>query len=205
MIDLGIVEWAKSANRSDTLQRMLAWIPYQEYLISPELALELTKPEYSGNFRHIDCYLPHDIREVCQWHFGVLTYLLTHGYAPWETPEWDPAVGYVFNWDSGHRGVNSPKPQSRVRLTPEERERREQEMQDRRARIINEELPIDENLSQDCVDALRVMLAKNPEDRGNFEELASMPWFQGHWVDRDVGVRPGYADGQTCRVDQRCW
>lgn len=58
LIDLGIVEWAKSNSQSDNSQNMLAWIPYQEYLISPELALELTKPEYSGNSYRQNQLLP---------------------------------------------------------------------------------------------------------------------------------------------------
>lgn len=63
-------------------------------------------------------------------------------------------------------------------------------MLERRDRVINEELPIDENLSQDCVDVLRAMFTKDPEKRPTLHGLASFPWFQGHWMNEGAFRRP---------------
>lgn len=109
---------------------------------------------------------PHDLRQGMLWKFGVLIYVLLHGYAPWERPEFDEELGNLthdFN----------PSTKKRAYYQAERRER-----------ILDEELPIREDLSQDCVDMLRMMLAKNIEDRPMSPmELAGMPWFQGNWMD----------------------
>ncbi|PGH03417.1 serine/threonine protein kinase [Helicocarpus griseus UAMH5409] len=116
----------------------------------------------------VSLYLPHDIRVNHLWKFGVLVYDLLHGYSPWELPGAVSEVGDV-------KAINV-----------HERARFQVLLEQRRWRILNEELPVDEKLSQDCVDVLKAMLAKEVVDRPALGELVSFPWFQGHWVDHAV-------------------
>lgn len=150
---------------------MHAWIhiPAFEYMIAPELTLFFAQAPYNSSRNTLlssTVNYPHDIRVEHLWKFGVLVYDLLHGYSPWEPPEYDRNVGEVKELYS------LKKTDLRMRY-----------ILDRRMRIMNEELPIDERLSQDCVDALRVLLAKNIGDRATLSELAALPWFQGHWAD----------------------
>ena len=144
-----------------------------EYLLPPEIAIELNRTRVfdADRLTYEDqeaVFYPHDIRKQVMWKLGVLIYDLLHGHSPWELPGYNPEIGEV-------RDVHA-------RLTIE----RLQALADRRARIINEELPLREDLSQDCVDVLRTMLAKDVCDRQGIMEIASMPWFQGHWADWPV-------------------
>jgi serine/threonine protein kinase len=144
-------------------------IPALEYLLPPEIVLRLKGES------HIDVQNPtwddqrrvpyvHDIRMEIPWKLGVLTYDLLHGYSPWERPEYDPRLGEL---------KRVPRASLEVFL----------DWAARRERILNEELPIREDLSQDCVDALRFMLAKDVDDRPTLYEVSALPWFQGHWAD----------------------
>lgn len=146
----------------------------QENILTPEIALELSKPDLKDQDRHriqVDIPIPHDTRIAHLWRIGALTYEMLHGYAPWESPDWEPALGKVDESRSTDAHWK--------------------EVYERRDRIINEELPVREDLSQDCVDMLRMMLHKQPMERATLEELCSVPWF-GQWAYQDdmVWVRP---------------
>ncbi|KAL2011396.1 hypothetical protein VTN00DRAFT_4114 [Thermoascus crustaceus] len=148
--------------------------------MTPEIAIELKKRYWERKLRSNPqkwqtLYLPYGTRVLNLWKFGVLIYELLHGYSPWEEPEWDGRIGGLHKWTKNL--------QRSGRMS-------ERKVRERRDRIINEELPIDENLSQDCVDVLRAMLTKNIEKRPTLRQLASFPWFQGHWVDRGPFSRP---------------
>lgn len=140
-----------------------------EYMLAPEIAMLFTQHPYNSTKRDLlgsSFNYDHDVRVEHLWKFGVLVYDLLHGYSPWETPEYDPNIGEIKELYS-------------LEMT----DLRIRYILDRRIRIMNEELPVDERLSQDCVDALRVLLAKEAGDRANLSEIAALPWFQGHWAD----------------------
>lgn len=154
-----------------------AWLPYQEYQMAPELAIELSKEAWMRTKRDEEkiVYLPHDARVEHLWKLGCIIYDLLHGYSAWEETKFDPRIGGIRQW-------------AQKRETSLEESWRK--AMERRDRIINEELPIDENLSQDCVDVLRAMFTEEPEKRPTLRELASFPWFQGHWVNEGPFRRP---------------
>lgn len=155
------------------------YIAGYEYLLPPEIAIELNHARaydldnlsYEGQ---IGAFYPHDVRKQITWKLGVLIYDLLHGYSPWELPEYDPNIGDVKD---NRFPLNAGRVIDRA---------------ERRERIIHEELPISEELSQDCVDVIRTLLARDIDDRQTLLEVASMPWFQGHWADwpSDVFRRP---------------
>jgi serine/threonine protein kinase len=115
--------------------------------------------------KQVDVPFVHDIRMEIPWKLGVLTYDLLHGYSPWERPQYDPTLGEV------------------KRLPRKAIESVRRDFAERRERIINEELPIREDLSQGFVDALRFMLAKDADERPTLYDVTALPWFQGHWAD----------------------
>ena len=145
-----------------------------EHLMTPELAIEMSKPwwkELEGRVDQVNVILPHNALNEHMWTFAALTYEILHGFAPWDSL--DP------------------------RLLPVDDPRRDEYpglwgiVYQRRDRLINQELPIDENLSQDCVDALRMMLIKRPMERPTLEELCSFPWFdQWAYHTETLFIRP---------------
>ncbi|PGH30372.1 serine/threonine protein kinase [[Emmonsia] crescens] len=170
LIDFGLSVVAIDESRF--IMSKLCIIHAFEYQLAPEMVYELAKPYYVNKERSpgnsggdLNIHLPHDVRVVHLWKFGVLVYDLLHGYSPWELPGPAEEVGDV-------KAVNM-----------HDCDRFRQLLDERRARVLNEELSIDENLSQDCVDVLRAMLAKEVENRPSLSELVSFPWFQGHWAD----------------------
>ena len=104
-----------------------------------------------------------DIREGDVWRLGVLTFELLGGCPPWQDQNEKDWQRYVV--DQGW-------------IYPEETKAR-------RARILEFPVPVYERLSEDCKDALRAMLATNPAERVTLEELATLPWFSGWFVDSD--------------------
>ena len=145
---------------------VLVWsyLPAQEYQVPPELALELAKPSWvrkDNGDTQLELKLTQDARVKMLWKFGVIVYELLHGYAPWE--DGDDLYGLPLRMNGPFDGPETTY---------------------RRWRIINSELPIDENLSQDCADVLRAMLVKNINKRPTIHELTTYPWFQGHWANR---------------------
>lgn len=186
-----------SLKENDFRENHYTFIESQEYQMSPELAIEMSKDYWlaqeAADNPQIEVFLPHDTRVCMLWKFGVLIYDLLHGYSPWEdaddlevvplrthpltigTAELDNSE--LFDKDPAHK--------------PEDKVPSRADILARRHRIINSELPIDEHLSQDCVDVLRAMFQKNPNDRPTLEELCTFPWFQGWWVDEGPFQRPG--------------
>ncbi|KAL1961680.1 hypothetical protein VTN77DRAFT_1318 [Rasamsonia byssochlamydoides] len=187
VIDLGLV-WI-GLDDSEWNLRTWTMVPYQEYLLSPELAIELSKRYWWQPWRkgqQCRAHLPHDGRVEDAWKFACIVHELLHGYAPWEDPDWDESIGGIREWrraDPARASVAMDK------------------VWYRRYRVINEEFPIDEGLSQDCVDVLRAMLqrdpAKRPDPRASLQDLSSFPWFQGQWVDRGPFERPKPREGHT--------
>lgn len=168
LIDLGMTTFG--FDDPDFQKDSWAHVVGQENILTPEIALELAKPEWKHQDREqiqVDIPIPYDARIAHLWRIGALTYEMLHGYAPWESPEYYHELGRV-DWDR-------------------ENAAQWEEVDDRRDRIINEELPIREDLSQDCVDMLRMMLHKQPMERATLEELCSVPWF-GQWAYHDDGV-----------------
>jgi serine/threonine protein kinase len=129
------------------------YVPFQEYQLSPELAQYLSNQVGSG----VNLDAPHDGRQESTWKFATMIYGILHGFWPWnEAPK-----------DGGpHPDLLNP----RVYTDPEH-------LLDRRHRILNAPLPIDENLPQDCKDVLQALFSKNPEDRPTLAELEGYPWF----------------------------
>lgn len=140
-----------------------------EFLNSPEVALRLlagTDPTPTTSCKTIDVEYVHDMRGEQLWKFGALIYDLLHGYAPWEVPTLDPKVGAL-------RDIHDLEATDDIRSY----------IRSRRHRMFIDDLAIDNRLSQDCTDVLRILLARKLEDRPKLEQIAAFPWFQGHWVD----------------------
>ena len=134
--------------------------------MTPELATELLKPNYDNtDFSKGTVQIPlrHDVRGLTLWQLGCIIYELLHGFAPWEEPNPDPDIGRLSEWPRGRSAAQQAQRMRKIR--------------ERRQRVIREELPVSEDLSQDCVDMLRVMFTKDPEERPKLQELLSMPWF----------------------------
>lgn len=138
-----------------------------EPMMTPEMAIELTKDDWKRlelkkGVEQVDMFLPHSAAIDDFWRLSCTIYHVLHGYAPWEDPDdlksLPPGYGAMENTNGAHE-----------KMTYE-----------RRNRIINEDLPVSENLSQDCVDALRMGLAKIPLDRASPLEMCAMPWFNQH-------------------------
>ncbi|KAM5444267.1 hypothetical protein MferCBS31731_000784 [Microsporum ferrugineum] len=167
LIDFGAVY---AAERGGWMTNQYGYIEAFEYFVNPEIALAFATTDLKEPMKTVSdsmVSLDHDIRVQYLWKFGVLVYDLLHGYSPWETPERQPNLGDIktlYAWQ-------------------DDDEEKFHYLYDRRLRIMNEELPIDERLSQDCVDALRHLLARDESNRMEMEELQRLPWFQGHWVD----------------------
>ncbi|KAK2839322.1 hypothetical protein FQN49_006254 [Arthroderma sp. PD_2] len=176
LIDFGTVYVNE---RGGWMTNHYGYIEAFEYFVNPEIALAFATHNISNprdTLADRVLYMDHDIRVQYLWKFGVLVYDLLHGYSPWETPDRHPdqaEIKELYDW-------SNDDVQKYVYLY------------DRRVRVMNEELPIDERLSQDCVDALRHLLARDEADRMELEKLQSLPWFQGHWADHNPSelVRP---------------
>ncbi|PWY94153.1 kinase-like protein [Aspergillus sclerotioniger CBS 115572] len=165
MIDLGLLHFG--VNDQDFSMHKTAYIPSYERSMTPELAIELTKSHWLRKFENqveASVDIPHDVRQLTCWQLATIIYELLHGFAPWEEKEWDELIGGITEYMA--HGIDY---------------RRLGKVRERRGRIINEDLPISENLSQDCVDALRMMFVKNPEERPSIEMMATFPWF-GQWT-----------------------
>ncbi|KAL1987350.1 hypothetical protein VTN96DRAFT_4066 [Rasamsonia emersonii] len=199
LIDVGLVLMA----RTDEEWMVSHWItvPYQEYLVSPELAIEMYKQPWCDRWRRgKQCmvYLPHDARVEDQWKFSCIVFELLHGYAPWEESDWDNDTGGIRQCRSFLLNRHGHYDEARI-------DRAIEKVWLRRNRVVNYEFPIDEALSQDCVDVLRAMLNRNParrpDPRAGMQELSSFPWFQGRWVDCGPFRRPEWpGDAQQSSI-----
>lgn len=148
--------------------------------MTPELAIELTKDHWRtqelipGNTQ-VDVLLPHNAAIDDYWRLSSIIYSVLHGFAPWESPDYDHAMK-----DPGHGLMEKIDGEY------------EKMIFERRHRIINEELPIGENLSQDCADALRMMLCKKPLERASPFEMCAIPWFNQYapYMEHMAFLRP---------------
>ncbi|KAJ5098676.1 hypothetical protein N7532_005677 [Penicillium argentinense] len=154
-----------------------SYLPFQEYQMAPELAESLA---HVGWFKKRVRYSD-DLRKWAMWKLGVIIYGILHGYWPWDT-ERDGHVN-LLDW------YKVPGESEVTRVIR------------RRKRIMNDPLPLNESLSQDCKDVLQAMLAKNPYDRPALRELASnFPWFRQWTYANRVWRRPF-----SQRFYNECW
>ncbi|KAJ5370641.1 uncharacterized protein N7496_006733 [Penicillium cataractarum] len=151
MIDLGDI--AFGLDERAFFERNYAYVPFQEYQLSPELAQQITTRFGMSVYADVT----HDLRHEVMWKFATIIYGILHGFWPWNEPP--------KNGDAHPELLDA-----RVFTDP-------QQILPRRYRIINDPLPIDENLPQDCKDVLQAMFSKNPEDRPTLAELEGYPWF----------------------------
>ncbi|KAH3304146.1 hypothetical protein KXW39_000777 [Aspergillus fumigatus] len=179
LIDFGIMGFG--LDDRDFLENSHTYVFWQEYLLSPEVAIELLKPQWRLHVRNttrgiaqVKCR--NDTRQTSLWNYAVEVFCLLHGYAPWEDPEWDDEIRTIGEFAC--RLING-----RWQEPPElyDEGPRWDAAYARRKRMINEELAVREDLSQDCVDALRTMLQRDPKQRPRLSELISFPWF-GQWA-----------------------
>ncbi|OJI89468.1 hypothetical protein ASPTUDRAFT_181367 [Aspergillus tubingensis CBS 134.48] len=175
LIDLGLIHFG--LRDADFQKRHTPYIPNYEKFMTPELATELLKPNYDNtDFSKGTVQIPlrHDVRGLTLWQLGCIIYELLHGFAPWEEPNPDPDIGRLSEWPRGRSAAQQAQRMRKIR--------------ERRQRVIREELPVSEDLSQDCVDMLRAMFTKDPEERPKLQELLSMPWFgqSSYWVEMDT-------------------
>ncbi|PKX97640.1 Protein kinase domain-containing protein [Aspergillus novofumigatus IBT 16806] len=169
LIDFGIMGFG--LDDRDFLENSHTYVFWQEYLLPPEVAIELLKPQWRVHVRNtargiaqVKCR--NDTRQTALWNYAVEVFCLLHGYAPWEDPEWDDEIRTIGEFACRFIDGRWQEPP---------------ELYDEGPRMINEELAVREDLSQDCVDALRTMLQRDPKQRPRLSELISFPWF-GQWA-----------------------
>lgn len=149
--------------------------PLESYF-NPEMCRALLYQQYTGEHSPVETQemaLDYDQRDETLWKLGVVMYNLLHGYSPWEDP--DLAAPPIDFWPFE---MSSPS----VR-------RHRHARNERRDKILNDPLPIAEDLglTQDCVDVLTALLGpKDPAERPNLHQLVQFPWFQGWFVDCGV-------------------
>jgi serine/threonine protein kinase len=157
------------------------YVFWQEYQLSPEIAIELLKPQLRNEVRkdtngYVKVKCRRDTRQASLWKYAVEVFCLLHGHAPWEDPEYNPDIGTIGNFACKTVGDHLEELPELYDQGP-----RWDAAYARRKRMINEELAVREDLSQDCVDVLRTMLERDPEQRPRLSELVSFPWF-GQWA-----------------------
>ncbi|CAG7928872.1 unnamed protein product [Penicillium olsonii] len=177
LIDLGQIYFSATADGFQS--KISPLIPFQEYQMRPELALELMKYDERQMVdnspdrpRHDpkEVYLPHDARQSCLWRYSAIVYGLLHGYWPWERRD------ICEDWHGKYTGRYLDRNYNRIK--------------NRRKRMINEDITTHENLSQDCQDLLQAALSRNPEDRPNIQEMASFPWYSSWSAEEAESGRP---------------
>ncbi|KAJ6105002.1 hypothetical protein N7486_003691 [Penicillium sp. IBT 16267x] len=168
LIDLGNVWFG--LEDEDFLGHVYAYIPFQEYQMLPELAEVLFRPENRERDFHEDIWVDfeHDVRRITLWKYGVIVYGLLHGYWPWDNP---PAGGHEMDLLE-YRGNEN------------------QRIYDRRVRMMWDNLPMREDLSQDCKDVLRHLFQRDPAKRPSLETLATYPWFSQWAYQNRIYERP---------------
>ncbi|OQD70745.1 hypothetical protein PENPOL_c001G05890 [Penicillium polonicum] len=162
LIDLGILQF--SLNNAYTFD-IDHFIPYHEYQMMPERAIELEKYDSWRDPTHDDIniesiYLTVDQRQICLWKYSTIVYGFLHGFWPWDEPK---PVPKGLDWHYMYNGAyNDP-------FYPVVKRRRK--------RMINEDAAISESLSQDCRDVLQTTLSREKPERPSLEELSTFPWF----------------------------
>ncbi|PLB38021.1 Protein kinase domain-containing protein [Aspergillus candidus] len=173
LIDLGLLSFG--LDDVDFQAEISGHIFFREYQLTPEQAMEHTKLFDGVRYDQIptfnfDCKLPHDARRFHLWHLVCIFYEVLHGYAAWENRAWNPNLS---------REGNELRKFYRTTAGIDE-------ALARRDRLINEDLPIREDLSQDCADMLRMTFEKDPPLRPTLTEMEAMPWF-GQWASHHEG------------------
>lgn len=174
LIDLGNV-WFGLEDK-DFLCSTYAYLPFQEYQMLPELAEVLLRPENRKRDlrRNMWVKLESDVRRITLWKYGVIVYGLLHGHWPWDSP---PVGAYLTNL-LDYRGEEN------------------QRVYYRRVRMMYNELPIREDLSQDCKDVLRHLLHRDPAKRPSLATLVTYPWFSQWTHQNRIYERPFSQDFQ---------
>ncbi|KAJ5243012.1 uncharacterized protein N7469_001339 [Penicillium citrinum] len=171
IIDLGDVKFG--LEDEDFFEDRRCYLPFQEHLMSPELARVLSE---QGQFEQNPEDL-HDIRQVILWKFGVILFGILHGYWPWD----DEREGQANLLDFGTCEKDIPR------------------VLERRERMMSSPLVLNENLSQDCKDVLRALLDQHPEDRPNLRELTrGFPWFMQWGIVNRIWERPSSEEFYSC-------
>ncbi|KAJ5782709.1 hypothetical protein N7457_004483 [Penicillium paradoxum] len=139
------------------------FITFHEYQMMPERATELEKYDNwrdpgRNDVRIRSIYLPNDERKICLWKYSTLVYGFLHGFWPWDEP-----VPNKLDWYDRWAGTYGDPCYPGIKR--------------RRKRMINEDVPISEHLSQDCRDMLQANLARDPSERPSIGELSSFPWY----------------------------
>lgn len=147
------------------------FITFHEYQMMPERATELEKYDAwrdpaRGDVRIRRIHLPNDEREICLWKYSTLVYGFLHGFWPWDEP-----VPNKLDWCDRWIGTYNDPRYAGVKC--------------RRKRMINEDVPISESLSQDCRDVLQATLARDKSERPSLQEMSSFPWFS-QWSAEEV-------------------
>ncbi|KAJ5638733.1 hypothetical protein N7528_001123 [Penicillium herquei] len=168
LIDLGHVGFG--LENTDFIANVYGYLPFQEYQTSPEMACILLRPEnqerdWEGR-PQLTLKLRTDVRKTMIWKFGVLVYGILHGYWPWFDPRLQQNDLLYFDGQP------------------------DDEVNCRRTRILYEDLPIREDLSQDCKDVLTHLFQKDPNDRPSLETLVCYPWFSQWAYQNRVYERP---------------
>ncbi|KAJ6003354.1 hypothetical protein N7451_005901 [Penicillium sp. IBT 35674x] len=175
LIDLGNVWFG--LEDEDFVCSIYAYIAFQEYQMLPELAEILFRPENRGRDLHQNMWVgfESDVRRITLWKYGVIVYGLLHGYWPWDNP---PAGGHEMNL---------------LEYGGEENQR----VYDRRVRMMYDDLPMREDLSQDCKDVLRHLLQRDPAKRPSLATLVTYPWFSQWTYQNRIYERPFSQDFQN--------
>lgn len=158
LIDMGQVNF--SLNEQDFQSTAGRTIPFQEYQMRPELAIEYMKVEQvnTSTAEWGRVYLPFDHRDESLWKYSTLVYGFLHGYWPWEDPS---PLAHI--WHGEYSG--------------EYRDPLYRDIAARRLRMINQDITVNETLSQDCRDFLQSALSRNLDERPSLQEMNSFPWF----------------------------
>lgn len=176
LIDLGMTYF--SLQESGFTRNLDCFIPYHEYQMMPERAIELEKYDAWRDPCHDDIcvetiHLPVDERDICVWKYSTLVYGFLHGFWPWDEPE---PVPKSLHWHARYNGCYNDSFYPVVKR--------------RRKRMINEDVAISESLSQDCRDVLQATLAREKSERPSLEELSSFPWFSRWSAEKLESGRP---------------
>ncbi|KAF3018765.1 hypothetical protein E8E15_007988 [Penicillium rubens] len=114
LIDLGMIHF--SLHKSGFMSEIDHFIPYHEYQMMPERAIELEKYDTWRDPCHDDVtleeiYLPIDQRDICLWKYSTIVYGFLHGFWSWDEPE---PVPKSLNWH------DQPGDSEYERLPPQE-------------------------------------------------------------------------------------
>jgi hypothetical protein len=71
-------------------------------------------------------------------------------------------------------------------------------------RVRHGDLGVKDTLTQDCVDAMMAMLEQNPQTRGKTEDLATLSWLSGFYVDSDYVFQNALQSPFIPRIASHC-